>query len=70
MLPDIRIPVLAVGGGADQFYARDVTEETARLIPDCSLRVYDDKDHLGTLTDERLPRDVLDFVERQASQPR
>ena len=66
MLPDIRIPVLVVGGGADQYFARDVTEETARLIPDSSLRVYDGKDHLGTFTDKRLPRDILDFVEQQA----
>ncbi len=62
ILPDISIPVLLVAGGEDQFFTREVVEETARLIPDCTLRIYEGKDHLAAVSDERLPKDVSDFV--------
>lgn len=64
VLPDIRIPLLLVGGGEDQFFRPGTIEETARLIPDCRLIIYEGKDHLATVSDERLPRDVLAFVSR------
>lgn len=61
-LPDIRVPVLLVGGGADQFFTREVMQETARLIPGSRLRIYEGRDHVGALRDERLPSDLFDFV--------
>jgi pimeloyl-ACP methyl ester carboxylesterase len=61
-LPDIRVPVLLVAGGADQFFTREAVEETARLIPGSSLRIYEGRDHVGALQDERLPSDVLELV--------
>jgi len=64
VLTDIRVPVLLVGGGEDQFFTRPVIEETAQLIPDCRLIIYEGKDHLAAVSDERLPRDVLDFMSR------
>jgi pimeloyl-ACP methyl ester carboxylesterase len=64
ILADISVPVLLIGGGEDQFFTRAVVEETARLIPDCTLRIYEGTDHLAAVSDERLPRDVFDFIAR------
>jgi pimeloyl-ACP methyl ester carboxylesterase len=64
VLPDIRVPVLLVGGGNDQFFTRGTMEDAARLIPDCRLIIYEGKDHLATVSDERLPQDVLAFMSR------
>ena len=65
ILPDIRVPVLLVGGDRDRFTPREVYEETARLIPDCTLRIYEGKDHLRVTSDKRFARDVLDFVRQR-----
>ncbi len=65
VLPEIRVPVLLIGGDRDQYTPKSVYEETARLIPDCTLVLYEGKDHLGAINDRRLHRDVLDFVARQ-----
>ena len=69
ILADISVPVLLIGGGEDQFFTRAVIEETARLIPDCTLQIYEGKDHLAAVSDERLPKDVFDFVARGPRHP-
>jgi len=66
ILPDISGPVLLVGGGQDLFFPREVIEETARLIPDCTLRIYEGKGHLQAASDKRLPRDLLAFVSQRS----
>jgi hypothetical protein len=44
-------------------------EETARLIPDCTLRLYEGEG-ITAVSDKRFPQDVLDFVrQRLAVQP-
>jgi len=62
ILPGITIPVLLACGGEDQIFRREVVEETARLIPDCSLVIYEGRDHVGGVSDERLPTDVFEFI--------
>lgn len=62
ILPSIRVPVLLVCGEKDRWATREVYEQTAGLIPECTLKMYEGKDHLGAMFDKRLPRDVLDFV--------
>lgn len=62
ILPDISVPVLLVGGDQDVYFPKEVCEETARLIPDCTLKIYEGKGHIQAASDPRLPRDVLDFV--------
>ena len=61
-LPAIAVPVLLVAGDRDEYFPREILEETARLIPDCTLRIYEGKGHMGAAMDPRLPQDVLDFV--------
>jgi pimeloyl-ACP methyl ester carboxylesterase len=65
VLPDITVPVLLVCGDEDVYFPKEVYEETARLIPDCTLRMYEGVGHVGAVMDKRFPRDVLDFVRQR-----
>lgn len=64
ILPDVSVPVLLVCGDSDQFASLKLYEETARLIPTSTLTVYAGKGHLGTISDERLAPDILEFDRR------
>jgi pimeloyl-ACP methyl ester carboxylesterase len=70
VLPAISVPVLLVCGDEDVYFPKEVYEETARLIPDCTLRMYEGVGHVGTVMDKRFPRDVLDFVRQRPPTPR
>jgi pimeloyl-ACP methyl ester carboxylesterase len=63
VLPTIRVPVLLISGGSDRFFPPAVIDETAALIPDCTVVRYEGKGHLGTGTDKRVARDLLAFVD-------
>lgn len=65
VLPQITAPVLIIAGDQDPFLPRGIVEETARLIPDCTLIWYEGMDHGKTATNKRVPGDVLGFVNRQ-----
>jgi pimeloyl-ACP methyl ester carboxylesterase len=69
VLPAISVPVLLVCGDRDEGFSKEVYEETARLIPDCTLRMYAGLGHMGVVRDERLTRDVLDFVRQRPAIP-
>lgn len=62
ILPTIPVPVLLVCGDRDRFVTKSVYEKTADMIPDCTLRLYKDKDHLGALFDKRTPSEILEFA--------
>ena len=66
VLPEIPVPVLLIGCDRDFEFSKEVYEETARLIPDCTLRIYEGKTGIQAGTDKRLPHDVLEFVRQQA----
>ena len=69
ILPQISVAVLLIGGDRDIYTPKEVYEETARLIPDCTLRLYEGEG-ITAVSDKRLPQDVLDFVRgRPAVQP-
>jgi pimeloyl-ACP methyl ester carboxylesterase len=65
VLPAISVPVLLVCGDEDLYFPKAVYEETARLIPDCTLRMYEGDGHAGAIRDPRFAQDVLDFVRQQ-----
>lgn len=65
VLPAIRVPVLLVCGDEDLYFPKATYEETARLIPDCTLRMYNGAGHTGAIRDKRFPGDVLDFVRQR-----
>ena len=61
-LPRITVPVLLIGGDRDAYFPEPLMRETASLIPDCTLRLYEGKGHLGAAVDERTAKDVLAFI--------
>lgn len=62
VLPEIRVPVLLIGGDADFMFPEGYLQETAGLIPDCTLCVYEGRDHMQAVSDERFCPDVLAFI--------
>ena len=77
VLPNIPVPVLLVCGDRDEGFSKEVYEETARLIPDCTVRMYEGLGHMGMANDKRFAQDVINFVgqrptvrpERGAAEP-
>jgi pimeloyl-ACP methyl ester carboxylesterase len=65
ILPAIPVPVLLVCGDDDLYFPKQVYEETARLIPDGTLRMYEGVGHVGAIRDRRLSQDVLEFVRQR-----
>ncbi len=55
-------PVLLVGGDKDFYVPVPLIEETAQLIPDCTLVVYAGKGHAGAITNRRLAPDILEHI--------
>jgi pimeloyl-ACP methyl ester carboxylesterase len=76
LAPNLRLPGVARALGAvigrlfidktRPYFSKEVHEETARLIPDCTLRIYEGKGDAGAVSDRRLSRDVLDFVRQRS----
>jgi pimeloyl-ACP methyl ester carboxylesterase len=64
ILPTISVPVLLICGDRDKIVSLEIYEQTADLIPECTFRLYEGKDHLGALFDDRLPGEVLEFARR------
>ena len=62
VLPRIAVPVLLLGGTEDDYFPESLMRETADLIPDCTLRLYEGKSHLSAGMDPRVPEDILEFV--------
>ena len=61
VLPRIQAPVLLICGDRDRFIPRDVVEETAKLIPGCTL-IWHKGGHLRVGSSRRVADDVLAFV--------
>lgn len=64
VLPQIGVPVLLLAAEEDLFFPPDLVAETERLIPDCTVVSYHGIGHLRAAMSDRLPRDVLAFVDR------
>lgn len=67
ILHEIDVPVLIIAGRRDTFFPPEITEETARLMPDATLKMYEDRGHGGVIFDKRFPRDLLEFIEAKSS---
>lgn len=67
ILPRIAVPVVLIAGNNDRAFAKDDVEETARLIPDCTLIQYEGTNGLRTASSPRVPRDVLAFIHRKTA---
>jgi pimeloyl-ACP methyl ester carboxylesterase len=61
-LAPIGAPTLIHCGRDDRFYAPELFEETARLIPGSDLRLLDGKGHVSALADKRIRENVSRFL--------
>jgi hypothetical protein len=52
------VVTLEIGG------PREFLDKTARLIPNCTYKLYRGKNHLETIYNKQFPKDVLQFVQR------
>ncbi len=66
ILPSISIPVVLVVGDEDAYFPLGIIEETARLIPDCTLLLRRGQGHARVSADPDGAREVLAFGERHA----
>jgi pimeloyl-ACP methyl ester carboxylesterase len=63
LLPTLRVPTLVIGGSADPFFPTPLLRETAALIPDAQLKVYQGAGHgLMKRYKRRFEDDVLAFL--------
>lgn len=62
ILPDVHIPVLLIGGDQGPFLSREILEETARLIPDCTLQLNPGKTDMAAISTKQLAADVLAWI--------
>jgi pimeloyl-ACP methyl ester carboxylesterase len=61
-LAPIRAPTLIVGGREDRFYAPELFEETARLIPGAELHLFEGRGHVTALSDKRAREAISRFL--------
>lgn len=61
-LPRITVPILILCGDKDFYFPSDYVKEMANLIPNSTLKLYQDKGH-EILGDKRFAKDVYDFIE-------
>jgi pimeloyl-ACP methyl ester carboxylesterase len=64
LLPSISAPVLLISSDCDPYCPKDVVQQTADQIPDCTLVWYEGSGHLAAVSSRRIPRDVLAFLNR------
>jgi pimeloyl-ACP methyl ester carboxylesterase len=62
VLPSITVPVLLIASDRDPYCPKDVVQQTADLIPDCTLVWYPGSGHLAAVSSRQIPRDVLAFL--------
>ena len=63
-LPRITVPVLLLGGDKDGYFPEPLMRETADLIPNCTMRLYEGASHMQAAMDKRVASDILEFVRR------
>ena len=66
-LPRIRVPVLLINGDRDRNYPKELVEETAQLIPTCTLVWYPGKGHDATCANPRLGPVILDYISQRSA---
>ena len=62
ILSGIQVPVLIVCGDQDEFFSREIVEETAELIPDSTLVWNAGMGHVRAAMDPGTPRAVLEWA--------
>lgn len=65
VLAQIAVPVLIVSGDRDRFFPKSIVEQTARSIRRCDVVWHHGKGHVGTASSGRIPKHVLQFLDRR-----
>jgi pimeloyl-ACP methyl ester carboxylesterase len=68
VLSQITAPVLIIAGDRDRFLPREVIEETARGITDCTVIWHVGHSHIKTIKGKRTPGEVLAFLDEHTRQ--
>ena len=68
-LRKISVPVLMIGGDSDIYIPIENIRETAALIDDCQLIIYEGKGHMNTMSDKRLIKDIEKFIYSETPAP-
>jgi pimeloyl-ACP methyl ester carboxylesterase len=66
-LTRVRVPVLLINGDRDRYFPKDLIEETASLIPDCTLVWLHGKGHDEVCRGLRLAQMTLDYTNRPSA---
>jgi pimeloyl-ACP methyl ester carboxylesterase len=69
VLSSISVPLLLIAGDEDADFPQPLVDKTARLIPDCELKLYQGKNHMQTFFDVQTGRDILAFTRQTATKP-
>ena len=64
LLPRISAPTLVLAGDRDRIFPFDDVLDAARLIPDCEVRRFPGRGHVGMASSSRVPAEVLRFAAR------
>lgn len=65
LLPHITAPTLVLTGEQDRIFPFDEVLEAARLVPDCEVRRFPGRGHVGMAASARVPGEVLAFAARR-----
>lgn len=60
--PAITRPTLLIAGARDRFYGRAILEETAALIPGCTLSLHPRRGHITVTSSPRAIAEALGFL--------
>jgi pimeloyl-ACP methyl ester carboxylesterase len=61
-LPRISVPVLLISGDRDRYFPEDLVQETAQLIPECTVVWYRGKGHDDTCRSPQLGPAILNYL--------
>jgi pimeloyl-ACP methyl ester carboxylesterase len=59
----IRAPTLILAGSSDRFYTPELFAETARLIPNSRLRVFERRGHVTVTMHPEWAREIQRFID-------
>jgi pimeloyl-ACP methyl ester carboxylesterase len=68
LLPRVAAPTLVLAGDRDRIFPFDDVLAAARLVPDCEVRRFPGRGHVGMASSPRVPGEVLTFVARRGEE--
>jgi pimeloyl-ACP methyl ester carboxylesterase len=68
LLPRIAAPTLVLAGDRDRIFPFDDVLAAARRVPDCTVRRFPGRGHVGTASSPRVADEVLTFFARRGAE--